>query len=50
MAVRRKGLGKNKANLASPNTYFHKAGGNSLLTKAKSGTKKPKRRKPNGSR
>ncbi len=43
--MRRKGLGKNKANMASPNTYFNKAGGNSLLSKAKSGTKKPKRRK-----
>ena len=45
MTIRRKGLGKNKANLASPNTYFNKAGANSKLTKAKSGTKKPKRRR-----
>jgi hypothetical protein len=43
--MRRKGLGKNRANLASPNTYFNKSGGNRQLTKAKSGTKKPKRRK-----
>ncbi len=45
MTIRRKNLGKNRANLASPNTYFNKAGANSKLTKAKSGTKKPKRRR-----